>query len=117
MVGKILEFGESDAEIKYAKELMVQVLGTKFKSRLTLLDMESRFEIYIEVDGKYSVYMGNRENMKLKLEAVEKALQSDKLKDCTSAEIDASDPAVVAIRPQFDYKESNAVEEAEQSEK
>ena len=104
MVGEPLQFGEDEAEIRYATELMKQVTSTRFKSRLTVLDIENRFAIRIQVDGKYNVYVGTSENISLKLSAVEKALAKvEQEKDCIGAEIDVSDPSSISVRPQYSF--------------
>ncbi len=103
IVGQVLSFGENEAEIRFANEFMDMVKQTTFKSRLTLVDIENRFEIYINVDGMVNVYMGSTVDAQAKLNAVEKALGDSRLVNCVSAEIDASDPSAVYIRPTFSY--------------
>ena len=81
---------------------------TTFKSRLTLVDIEHRFEIYIQVDGKINVYLGNTGNAASKLDAVETALEDKRLENWIGAEINASDPSTVYIRPtEIDYGTQN----------
>lgn len=103
ILGQIPEFGDPDdkdkTEVVKALELISAIKGTNFKSRLTLVDMESRFDVNIVVDGKYKVYMGDVSNVEEKLRAVEKILKSDELKGFAGAEIDASIPATVSVRP------------------
>ncbi|MBE6596367.1 MAG: FtsQ-type POTRA domain-containing protein [Ruminococcaceae bacterium] len=103
IVGETLIFGDDEAEIRFANEFMSMVKQTSFKSRLTLVDIENRFEIYINVDGKVNVYMGSTADAEAKLDAVEKALGDERLSRCVSAEIDASNPSAVYIRPIFSY--------------
>ncbi|MBE6556654.1 MAG: FtsQ-type POTRA domain-containing protein [Ruminococcaceae bacterium] len=98
VVGETLVYGENETEIRYAEELMEKAKMTSFKTRLTLLDIENRFEIHIEVDGKFRVYMGTLRDLEEKLEAVEKALEDPRLDGATGAEIDASDPSQIYIR-------------------
>ena len=105
IVGTELVFGDNDSEVRFADEFMRMAKLTTFKSRLTLVDIENRFEIYIQVDGKVNVYMGNTENASVKLKAVETALKDPRLDDCISAEIDASDPSAISVRPVIDYGE------------
>ena len=105
VVGTELVFGDNDSEVRFADEFMRMAKLTTFKSRLTLVDIENRFEIYIQVDGKVNVYMGNTENASVKLKAVETALKDPRLDDCISAEIDASDPSAISVRPVIDYGE------------
>ena len=103
ILGQMPEFGdpedEDKTEIVKALELISAIRSTNFKSRLTLVDMESRFDVNIVVDGKYKVYMGDISNVEEKLKAVEKILKSDELKGYAGAEIDASIPATISVRP------------------
>lgn len=113
VVGSTLIFGDSETEIKYANEFMNMVKQTSFKSRLTLVDIDQRFEIYIQVDGVFNVYMGDSTDTKGKLEAVEKALASDKLENCISAEIYVADLSAVFIDAEYDYGEVSQGEQTE----
>lgn len=102
VVGETLIYGDNEGEIKYAEEFMNAVLGTTFKSRLTLVDIDEQFDIYIEVDGTIKVYMGSIRDADVKLDAVEKALSDPRLGDCTGAEIDVSNPQMLSVRPKYD---------------
>ncbi len=99
ILGELPEFGKDEAELKRALELVYTVQRTTIKPRLTLVDMESRFDVNIEVDGKYRVYMGDMSDIEEKLAAVQEILKSDKLKGFAGAEIDASNPATVSVKP------------------
>ncbi len=118
VVGEELVFGDSESEVKYADEFMNMVKQTSFKSRLTLVDIERRFEIYIQVDGVFNVYMGSATDIKSKLDAIEKALSDPMLENCVSAEInivDESNGAGVSkyrydIRPVYDYTDPSEEE-------
>ena len=113
VVGSPLVFGDSETEIKYANEFMDMVKKTSFKSRLTLVDIDQRFDIYIQVDGVYNVYMGDSKDTGAKLEAVEKALASEKLKNSISAEIYVADLSAVFIDAEYDYTEESEGAETE----
>ena len=39
------------------------------------------------------------------MKAVETALKDPRLENCISAEIDASDPSAISVRPVIDYRE------------
>lgn len=97
--GELPEFGEDDTEIKKALELVAAVQSSRLKSRLTLVDMESRFDVNIVVDGRYNVYMGDISNIEEKLTAIEEILSGDRLKDYVGADIDASIPETVSVKP------------------
>ena len=102
VVGSTLLYGANDGEIKYAEEFMNAVKGTTFKSRLTLVDIDEQFDIYIQVDGTINVYMGSIRDADVKLDAVERALEDPKLHGCTGAEIDVSNPQMLSVRPKYD---------------
>ena len=113
VVGEKLVYGDNDTEVRFAEEFMDMLKQTTFKSKLTLVDIESRFDIYIQVGGEINVYMGNTSNAKEKLDAVETALKDPKLEGCISAEIDASNPATVYVRPVYQYPNSTTSGEGE----
>ncbi len=97
--GELPDFGADETEIKKSLEVVYAVQSTAFKARLTLVDIESRFDVNIEVDGKYKVYMGDCSNISEKLEAVQKVLDSGRLSEFAGAEIDVSVPETVNVKP------------------
>ena len=97
-------FGKDETEVVKALELIAAVQGTAFKARLTLVDMESRFDVNIEVDGKYKVYMGDISNISEKLSAVEKILDNEQVSSYAGAEIDVSVPDTVSVKPIYSYE-------------
>lgn len=103
ILGEKPEFGDAEDEkrtdVVKSLELIAAIQSTNFKSRMTLVDVESRFNVNIVIDGKYKVYMGDVTNVEEKLKAVEKILKSDELKGYAGAEIDASIPATISVRP------------------
>ena len=103
VVGELPDFGADDTEIRKALELVTAVQSTQFKSRLTLVDMESRFDVNIVVEGRYKVYMGDISNIEDKLRAVQEILKTDELKSYAGAEIDASIPETVSVKPIYSY--------------
>lgn len=103
VVGSTLTFGESDSEIKYASEIMDTVKATTFKSRLSAVNIENRFDIYIQVDGKIDAYMGDTSNFEAKLNALRSVLEDNRLQGCISARIDLSNPENIAVSPVYDY--------------
>lgn len=102
VVGSTLIYGKNEQEVKYAEEFMSAVKGTTFKSRLTLVDIDEQFDIYIQVDGTINVYMGSIKDADVKLDAVERALSDPKLEGCTGAEIDVSNPQMLSVRPKYE---------------
>ncbi|MBO7250066.1 MAG: FtsQ-type POTRA domain-containing protein [Clostridia bacterium] len=102
VVGSALEFGKSEQEKKSADEFMSAIQMTTFKSRLTLVDIEERFNITLVVDGNIAVYVGSITDADIKLAALEKALSNTSLEGYSRAEIDVSDPRNVFVRPIYD---------------
>ncbi len=103
VVGSELTFGNDDAEREFTYDFMKKINAMSFKTRLSLVDIDNRFDINIGVDGNIDVYLGNGSDMEDKLRAVEQALASEKLRNCISAEIYAADPSSVFIKPVYDY--------------
>ena len=99
IVGEQPQFGKDEQELKRSLELIYEIGSSNLKYRMTEVDIESRFDINIEIDGKYSVYLGDESNIGEKLLAVGEILKSDRLKDFEGAEIDASIPETVNVKP------------------
>ncbi len=102
VVGSTLEFGKTEQEKRSASEFMAAVQMTTFKSRLTFVDIEERFNITLVVDGNIEVYVGSITDADIKLAALEEALSNTSLEGYTRAEIDVSDPRNVFVRPIYD---------------
>ena len=98
------EFGADENEVAKAMELVAAIQTTSFKARLTLVDMESRFDVNIVVEDRYFVYLGDTSNIKEKLKAVESILASEGFEEYSGAEIDASNPATVSVKPVYSYE-------------
>ena len=105
IVGSELIYGENEAEIKFVDEILSVLRSTTFTSRLTLVDINNRFDIKVQVDGNINVDMGNSEKSKEKLKAVETALADPRLENCISAKIDVSNPNSFSVKPVIDYNE------------
>ena len=108
MVGKVPEFGDSDTERKKTLEVISAIRSTTFKSRLTEVNLESRWNISIVVDGCYDVYLHDMSDFEAKLKAVEAVLNSDRLKGYSGATVDASDPGNVGVIPLRKTEETGA---------
>lgn len=99
MRGSVPEFGEDEQEIRKTLEIISTVRQNTFKARITKLDLTSRFEIHMTVDGIYEVYMGDMSNFEAKIETVKKIVSSDEVKDYAGGEINASNPSAVSFKP------------------
>lgn len=99
MRGSVPEFGENEQEVRKTLEIIQTVRENTFKAGLTKLDLTSRFNIYMTVDGSYEVYMGDASNFEAKIETVKEILSSEKAKDCVGGKIDVSNPAATAFTP------------------
>lgn len=103
IVGSELTFGLEDSEREFSYDFMDKLKRMSFKSRLSYVDIDNRFDINIGVDGIIDVYLGGGAKMEDKLKALEKALDDKKLEGCISAEIYAADPEAIYIKPVYDY--------------
>ncbi len=102
--GETAVFGSDENENARVIALLEEIQSIPFKSRITLVDMESRFDISVEVDGKHDVYIGRPEKVKEKLLAVENILERQKNDETwkNGAEINASlVPQPVTGRPKY----------------
>ncbi|MBR2293071.1 MAG: FtsQ-type POTRA domain-containing protein [Clostridia bacterium] len=108
MMGKVPEFGESETERKKTLEVISAIRTTTFKSRLTEVNLSSRWDIRIVADGCFWVYLHDMSDFEAKLKAVESVLNSDRLKGFAGAEIDASDPGSIGVIPIRQTEETGA---------
>lgn len=99
MCGSVPKFSESDTELKKTLEVIAAIRQCSFRSRLTLVDLESRWDIRIQVDGAYEVLMGDTSDFEAKLLAVEQILDSERLRESVGGEIDVSLPQTPAVKP------------------
>ena len=99
--GSVPEFSENEQEMRKTLEIINLVRTNTFKARITKLDLTSRFEIYMTVDGVYDVYMGDMTDFEAKLETVKKIVSSEEIKGYAGGEINASDPAAVSFKPKY----------------
>ncbi len=73
--GEIITFGNSDGEREQTERIMNAVLLSQIKPRLTSLDIENRFDIHLEIDGKFQADIGRYENIEVKLKTIYKTLE------------------------------------------
>ncbi len=97
--GNLPEFGEDDTELKRALELISEINASTLKNRITLVDMESRFDVWIVVDSKYKAYLGKTDNVPEKLDAMQTLLKKGALDGYSAAEIYLTDPANPSVKP------------------
>ncbi len=100
--GELPEFGEDENEIKRSLEIVSAINASTLKYRITLVDMEKRFDIKIVVDGKYHVEIGSMDNIEEKLRAMEAVLKSGKLEQYAGANIYLSDPSKPSVKPLYE---------------
>ena len=100
--GDVPEFSEDEQEKRKTLEIINMVRTNTFKSRITKLDLTSRFEIYLTVDGVYEVYMGDMTDFEAKLETVKKITSSEEINGYTGGEINASNPAAVSFKGRYE---------------
>ncbi len=98
--GTLPEFGESEDEIREALEVVAAVNASMLKSRITCVDISSRFDVRVTVDGKYEAELVNTKNLAEKLDALEEVVKQCDAHKYPKAEIylgDAATPNVRAI--------------------
>ncbi len=99
VLNQVPSFGNSETEIKKTLEVVSAIRQTTFKSQITQVDLTSRWDIWVTVEGKYEVYMHDMNDFEAKLKAVEELLKSGKLNGISEASIDASNPAHLDVKP------------------
>lgn len=102
MCGSVPEFGEDETEKLKTLELVSAIQGDPLKSRITSLDVKSRFNVYAVIDGIYDVYIGDMSNVTEKLRVVRELLNSGDLQEFAGASIDVSDPEAMVVRPKYE---------------
>lgn len=102
MCGEVPKFGSGEVEVVRTLELINAVQSDPLKSRITSLDVESRFNVYLTVDGIYDVYIGDMSNVTEKLLVVRKLLESGDLDEFKGASIDVSDPESMVVKPKYE---------------
>lgn len=85
--GEVPRFGESETEIKRTLEVIDTIRRTPLKDRLTEVNLESRWNISLEVDEKYRVSLGDLTDLEDKLRATEAFLDRDTVKEYSSGTI------------------------------
>ena len=99
LVGELPVFGESQTEVKKTLELVSILRESPLASRLTMADISDRTDIVIEVDGAYTVRLGDSSDFASKLREVDAVLATDRVKNAGGGEINASVPGAVAFKP------------------
>ena len=100
--GEVPKFGDSDVEVVKTLELISAVQSDPLKSRITSLDVESRFNVYLTIDGIYDVYIGDMSNVSEKLMVIRELLNSGDLDEFSGASIDVSDPESMVVKPKYE---------------
>lgn len=99
--GQTLEFANDDKEEEKIKQFLAEIRSEALRERMTSINVESRFNVTVIVDGKFEIYMGDTSNTASKIAAFRELLQNGKLDEFESAEIDVSNPETISIRPTY----------------
>ena len=99
LVGSVPKFSDSETELKKTLEVLYALRGSSFQTRLTEVNLESRWDIRVVVDGSYSVVMGDMSDFEAKLLAVEEILNHRLPEHCVGGEMDVSLPQNPAFKP------------------
>lgn len=81
MYGEVPLFADSETERKKTLEIIAEVRQSSLKPRLTMLNAESRLNLFLEVDGAYFVDLGDMSDLSAKLNAVEAVLEQESVKN------------------------------------
>lgn len=106
--GEVPQFGESETERKKTLEVIDTIRQSSFQLRLTEVNLESRWDIHMQVDGVYEVTMGDLSDLETKLLAVEQILNSDRLRGSIGGKFDVSLPQMPAVKPIYKANQSDA---------
>lgn len=110
MCGSVPKFSDSQTELKKTLEVINAIRNSSFQTRLTEVNLESRWDIRIEVDGNYSVIMGDMSDFEAKLLAVEEILKHAQTNNCVGGELDVSLPQNPAFKPIYSSESSTKTE-------
>lgn len=99
LCGSVPEFSESEIELKKTLEVISAIRGSTFQARLTEVNLESRWNIRLVVDGSYTVTMGDMSDFDAKLLAVEEILTRNLPESCIGGALDVSIPQSPAFKP------------------
>lgn len=105
LVGELPSFGESETEVKKTLELVAALRESDLATRLTMADLSDRTDIVIELDGAYTVRLGDSSDFASKLREVAVLLEEDTVKNAGGGEINASVPGAMAFKPKKDAAE------------
>lgn len=108
LVGELPVFGESETEVKKTLELVSILRESPLASRLSMADLSDRTDIVIEIDGAYTVYLGDPLDFASKLRQVEAVLEKDTVKNAGAGEITATVTGTTSFKPK---KESDVESE------
>ena len=78
---EVPEFGQSETEVKETLKIIDTIRTSSLRTRVTEVNLEDRTNIRLVIDGKFDVYLGNSSSLEGKLVNVEKALNSDRVKE------------------------------------
>ena len=84
MAGEVPVFGKSETEVKRTLEIIQIVRTSSLRSRITELDVESRLDIRLVIDGKYEALLGKVADLEAKLTEISKMLENDEVKNAGS---------------------------------
>ena len=87
MYGEVPDFGTSEIERKRTLEMISAIRQTSFKARLTEVNLENRWDVWMTVDGRYRISMGDGEDFSAKLKAAAAILEHEDVKNAPAGTI------------------------------
>lgn len=92
IAGSVPEFSKDENELRKTLEIIDTVRSASFYHRMTEVDVSDRWNIRLVVDGKFTVKLGNMNQLSYKLTQVNAILESEQMVGAESAEITAENP-------------------------
>ncbi len=102
LCGSVPQFSESETELKKTLEVISEIRKSALQSRLTEVNLESRWSIQLVVDGTFTVTLGDMSDLASKLLAAEEILLRNLPKNCIGGALDVSIPQHPAFKPIYE---------------
>ena len=99
--GDALDFGNDETEKTKILQFLANIRAEAMRSRMSCIDVRSRFDVTVIIDGRFELYMGDTSNVSSKIAAYRELWQKGKLDEFASAEIDVSTPESISVRPTY----------------
>ena len=99
--GDALDFGNDETEKTKILQFLANIRAEAMRSRMSCIDVRSRFDVTVIIDERFELYMGDTSNVSSKIAAFRELWQKGKLDEFASAEIDVSTPESISVSPTY----------------